>query len=242
MLAALRKLESVDSKTIARFYYELGYAYYHLKEYRNARSAFNYANYGEFRALIAKMTPQYNFVMANAYNSAYFYPKSRELLNLCLSLDRDYSKARELLKVVDNHIDNFAAINLRLPMAKAEENMVRKAARYQEVAEYQLGASKFREALVHVEKALELQPRQAKASILKGVILYHLKQYDESKRILGSIARSSGVSSEDRSAANFALGLVSKGTGDKRNAIVHFKAATYGNFKYASDNELDDLL
>jgi len=241
MLVALRKLESVDSKTIARFYYELGFAYYHLKEYRNARSAFNYANYGEFRPLIAKMTPQYNFVMANAYNSAYLYPKSKELLLLCLALDKDYSKARELLKVVNNHIDNFSAISLRLPLAKAEENMVRKAARFQEVAEYQLGASKYQDALVHVEKALELQPRKAKASILKGVILYYLQEYNESKRILHSIAKSSGVSSEDRSAANFALGILSKETGDKRSAITYFKSANYGNFKYASDKELADL-
>lgn len=242
MLQALRKLESVDSKTIARFYYELGYAYYHLKEYRNARSAFNYANYGEFRALIAKMTPEYNFVMANAYYSAYMYKESKELLLLCLSLDKDYSKARELLKVVNNHIENFNAIALRLPLAKSEENLARKAARFQEVAEYQLGAGKFRDALVNVEKCLELQPRRAKASILKGVLLYHLKQYEESKITLRSIAKSSGVSSEDRSAANFAMGILSKNIGEKRNAIVYFKAATFGNFKYASDKELNDLL
>lgn len=242
MLTALRKLESVDSKTIARFYYELGYAYYHLGEYRNARSAFNYANYGEFRPLIAKMTPQYNFVMANAYYSAYFYPKSQQLLKLCLALDRDYSKARELLKVVSNHIDNGSAIALRLPLAQKEENIVRKAARYQEIAEYQLGAKRYKDALVYVEKAIGLQPRMAKASILKGVILYHLKQYEDAKRSLRSIAQSTGVSSEDRSAANFALGIVSKETGDKRSAITYFKAATYGNFKYASDKELDDLL
>ena len=76
---------------------------------------------------------------------------------------------------------------------------------------------------------------------MKGVILYYLKEYDESKRILYSIAKSSGVSSEDRSAANFALGILSKERGDKRSAISYFKSANYGNFKYASDKELADL-
>ena len=241
MLVALKTIESVEPQKIARFYYELGYAYYHLGEYRQAKAAFNYANYGEFRALIAKMTPQYNFAMASAYNSSYFLPKSAELLKLCLALDKNYSKARELQRTVVNKINNPSAIQLRVSLAEKEANPVRKAQRYLEIAEYQLGASKYKEAIIYTEKALALQPRMYKAQILQGVVYYYMKDYSKSKSLLQSIARNRATTSEIRASANFALGIVAKASGDRRTAIASFKAAQYGNYRYAADNELGKL-
>jgi len=241
MITALKTVRSVESQKIARFYYELGYAYYHLGEYRSAKAAFNYANYGEFRALIAKMTPQYNYAMASAYQSAYLYPQSKELLELCLALDKDYSKARELLRAVGGKINNFSAIQLRIPMVEKEVNPIRKAQRYLEIAEYQLGASKYQEAIAYADKALALQPRYQMAIILQGVANYQLKNYTQAKALLNSVANDRTTDSETRAAASFALGIVSKANGDKRSAIASFKAAQYGNFRYASDKELGEM-
>jgi tetratricopeptide (TPR) repeat protein len=241
MLTALRNLQTVESQKIARFYYELGYAYYHLGDHRSARAAFNYANHGEFRALIAKMTPQYNYAMANAYYSSYFFSEAEQLLKLSLSLDKNYTKSRQMLKIVNGKINNFPAINLRSPLAQSEPNPVVKAKRLLDLAEYQLGARKYKDALLSTQTALELQPRLYKAAILQGVLYFKLKNYDESKRILRSLANNRSMDSDSRAAANFALGLVSKSTGDRRMAIASFKAANYGNFRYASDNELNKL-
>jgi len=239
---AIPMLNAESPEEAARYYYELGYALHKLKNYEKANEIFKKANYGQYRTLIAEMTPQYNYALASAYLKVYEFKRAKELLEYTLSIDPTFTQAHELMsRIASATSDKTAVLEHKKTALATERDPVRKAARYRELCEMQLEAGLYDDAVLSAEECLKLQPKNYNATFIKALALYKKKNSDQAKNVLAELIAFPGLDLETKAQYNFALGIMGKATNDKNLATNAFKAATYGLFRYAAIKELDTL-
>ncbi|MCS7005453.1 MAG: tetratricopeptide repeat protein [Cytophagales bacterium] len=239
---AIPQLTTESPEEAARYYYELGYALHKLKQYEKANEIFKKANYGQYRSLIAEMTPQYNYNLALAYLKVYEYKKAKELLEYTLSMDPTFTQAHEMMsRIAQANTDRTAVLEHKKTAIATEKDPVRKSARYRELCELQLESGFYDDAIFSADECLKIQPKNYNASFIKALALARKKNYEEAKNILNELIAFPGLDLDTKAQYNFALGLISKTMNDKNLATNAFKAATYGIYRYAAIKELDML-
>ncbi len=243
MLKATAILKSDDPKEFAKFYYELGYAYYHLDKYNDARIAFDKANFGPFKALIFKMTPPYFFNLAFSYYKVYEIEESKKYLEIALKIKPDFTQAHDLLlKIVGVSADKTAVIESMKRAAEYEKDPQKKAIHLTTLCENQFYAGKYQDAVASANACLAIQPQNSQIAFIKVMSLYKLKKPDEGITILQNMTKLTNLEQELRTQYNFALGLLYSKTGkDLKMAETAFKKADYAGFKYAAILEIENI-
>lgn len=243
MLKATSLLKSDDPKEFAKFYYELGYAYYNLEKYNDSRIAFDKANFGPFKALIFRMTPPYFFNLAMSYYKVYEIEESKKYLEMALKIKTDFTQAHDLLlKIVAMSADKNAVIESMKRAAEYEKEPQKKAANLASLCENQFFAGKYQDAITSANAYLAIQPQNTQISFLKVMCLYKLKKADEGISLLQNLTKIPTLEQDVRAQYNFALGLLYSKTGkDMKMAETAFKKADFAGFKYAAIVEIENI-
>ena len=234
-------VESVETRYVAKFYYELGFAYYQKGQYRNARAAFTYAKHDEFEPLIARLSPDYNFALSKAYFRAHLYEDALNAVDKCLAFDKDFDGAVELREKILERVDNLGAIKVRQNYLSVEIDPSRKADKKAELSMLLLGADKYAQAIKMADECLSVKPNHWKVIMAKARALWLMGNRVGAKRELQRVIDALGTSGNLGGQASFMLGkilLEENNPGDARKA---FKAAQHGIFYKAAEYELFGL-
>lgn len=241
MIKATSILRSDDPKEFAKFYYELGYAYYHLEKYNDARLAFDKANHGPFKLLIFRMTPPYFYNLAISYFKVYEIEESKKYLENALKIKTDFTQAHDLLlKIVAMKADKNAIIESMKRAAEYEKDSQKKAMNLANLCENQFSAGKYQDALTSANACLAIQPQNSPIAFIKAICLHRLKKSEEAITILQNLTKQPALEQDARAQYNFALGLIYSKTGkDVKMAENTFKKADFAGFKYAAMLEIE---
>ncbi|MBB6462473.1 tetratricopeptide repeat protein [Flammeovirga kamogawensis] len=240
---ALNYVPSDKHSQTARFYYELGYAYYNLEEYEKLANVLSKANYGPYKKLVAKLTPEYKYWIALCYFQIYDFDKSTNLLFNALKQDQSNLKLHELqIKIAEVTSDKSEQIRKAYMMIENLEDKQMKAKVYEDVANWQLSSEKFQEAVVSCDSALELDPYNYLVKYTKAVALFKQDKTDESIVVLEDLVKYNGLDVKTKSKYYFTLGIAAMKENELDIAINSFKSAKLDKtFKVAADDILNYL-
>lgn len=239
---ALKQLSNDEPQKNAGLYYELGYAYHQLGKYKESAKALRDADYGSFRAKIFKLTPVYFFRLATAYYQTFHYNECEQLLDKVLEMKKDYSIAHELkVKVAEKKSDQSLKIESLKTSIHAEKNTNKKAAKLAQLCMSLHESGKYAEALDAANQSLDLMSNNFQLMFLKSTVLTKLSKNDEAIALIKKLAQKHGLNQNVKAQYNFALGQLYESTGNTKLAIVSYKKARFGIFKYASSDRLMKL-
>ena len=238
VLKALELLKTDRPAQVARYYYELGFAYHNLGAYALARQAFERANYGIYKKKIAEMMPKFYYHMATAYHKIYDFAHAQTFIDICLEIDSTYVYAHELqLKLARLNIDRSAVIENQKKTIALTSDSQTKAKRYEDLAHIQFLDKRLLAAIVSADSCLSISPENHRVIFVKAIALYKLNQPLIAITELKKVIQKHGFNFEIKARFNFALGIIYKQVGDFSNADHAFKRASYGIFRTAALKE-----
>ncbi|NLR91302.1 MULTISPECIES: tetratricopeptide repeat protein [Flammeovirga] len=239
---ALNFTPNNNSQT-ARFYYELGYAYYNLEEYQLLNSVIEKANYGSYRKLVAKLTPEYKYWIAMCYYQIYDFDKSTNLLFDALKQDHSNVKAHELqIRIAEVTSDKSEQIDKAYMMIDNLQDKHRKSKIYEDIANWQLSSQLYDESVESCDSALILDEYNYNVKYTKAVALFKMNKLQESIDVLNELVNYNGLDVKTKAKYHFTLGIAAMKNEKVDLAINSFKSAKLDkNFKIAADDALTYL-
>jgi len=217
-------LVTMQQKEHAKYYFELGYAHYHLKEFKEANNAFKQAEYGVFIGKIKQFKPQYFLSIATAYYKVHENDMSREYVDKALEVQESYPYAHVMMAQLAKreNEDPSSMIESLKTAASHETNFVKKVQLYDKIAELQIDSKQYDACLKTLEESLKIKSDDPTAWFEKAIALYKMGRYGDASNTLNTILRKT---SDRRMKANmhFLLGLTSK----KDNKLEEAKRAFY---------------
>lgn len=240
---ALKYVTSNNKNHLARFYYELGYAYYNLEEYDKLDAVLEKANYGSYRKLVVKLTPEYKYWIALCYYEIYDFEKSTDLLYTALKQDQSNLKVHELqIRIAEVTSDKTEQIQKAYHMIDNLENEQMKVQTYQDVAAWQLGSEHYEDAIKSCDATLELDEYNYIVKYTKAVALFKLNKFDEAIDVLKELVDYNGLDVKTKSKYHFTLGIAAMKEKEYDLAINSFKSAKLDKtYKVAADEVISYL-
>lgn len=243
MVNATNKLTTREPQRVAKYFYELGYAYNKLGEYEKASEAFKFANFGPYKALIAKLSPQYYTAAASAYIKINDFEKAKEMLNQALKMQKDFSYAYILYaSIAKMEADQSEAVKMFQKALKTEPENQKIAKIYQSIAELQLDNNRFQEAINAADAYLKLDEKDYRIKFIQAIAHYKLKNYKQAIIVLENLVNYPGLDVESKSKFEFTLGIVYKEIKNIEQAKQAFKRAQVGSFKTVALMEEEELI
>jgi tetratricopeptide (TPR) repeat protein len=180
ILAIEGKIANLHQSENAKYYYQLGYACYHLGAYEEASKAWNKANYGNFKTQIEVFSAPYLSKLAESYAQIQDWEKARALAEQTLRIDAQNATAYTILaKVEAQKRPMAAALELYQQAARYEKDLKRSALLYEEIASCYLAQNDYQAALQAAENGLTFSSTHKNLLYLKSLALFHLKRYQE---------------------------------------------------------------
>jgi len=241
MLKATAFITSQDPRDFARFYYELGLAYYKLGKYTEAQQAFAKANHGPYKSKIFEMSPLYFQYLSTSYYKVYELEESKKMAEQAIKIKPDFSSAHEMLVNISRMtLDQTAVIKQQKLAAESKKEPVEKALALAKVAQSELGAGLYNEAIASADACLAIQPSNYNVAFIKAVALAKLNKYNESMTMINDILiKFQGVDPETKAQVYFLQGLVFNKMKNTKAANEAFKKAEqHPAFKHAAIHEL----
>ncbi|NME72598.1 tetratricopeptide repeat protein [Flammeovirga aprica] len=240
---ALEYVKSSNKSHLARFYYELGYAYYNLEEYDKLEGIIDKANYGSYRKLVLKFTPEYKYWVALCYYEIYDFEKSTDLLYTALKQDQSNLKVHELqIKIAEVTSDKTEQIQKAYHMIDNLDDEQMKVKTYQDVATWQLGSEHYLDAIKSCDETLALDEYNYIVKYTKAVALFKLNRTKESMDVLNELVKYNGLDVKTKSKYYFTLGIVAMKEKEYDLALHSFKSAKLDKtYKVAADEIISYL-
>lgn len=246
MLSAVSKLQDAQPAQSAKFYYELGLAYNNLGDYQNAKKAWEKANFGNYRKLIAaelsKNSPGFYYKKAVSYYSAGNYDESRAEVQKALELQSNFGAGYLLMGKIDKKQGNYGqAITNYSTALGMESDPRRKLSLLQMLANLQMDSGDYSGALSSANQVLQEQSSDLRTIYIKALSQYHLGQFNAAISTAETGLVTTGIDANNKAKFNFLVGMAAKNT-DVEKAKTAFRSAMYGPFKPAAKSELDKLM
>lgn len=240
--ATVKLANNRDPHVTAKFYYELGLAQSRLGDHAGASESFKNANFGPYKALIAKMSPRYYVNAAISYIQLYDFEESLNMLNTALEMQKNFAQAYVMMaKISEKQANQSEAISKLQIAAQNEEEPKLRANIYRDIAEMCIGNGRYDEALKAVTEALKLESKNHHLTFLKGVCFYQKKEYKTASTAFDELAGNPAIDFETRGKYSFILGLCYKKMNNLELARNSFKAVTIGPFKTLAQMEHDEI-
>ncbi|PWJ36065.1 tetratricopeptide repeat protein [Sediminitomix flava] len=241
--AGLDILRGSSPKETARFYYEQGYASYHLHEYDQLSDILSKANYGPYRALVTKMTPTYKYRVAKSYFEIYEYEKARELLSDAMMIDNSNPKVHELqIEIAHATTDKSEIIAFNNEILAHEENPVTRAQKHAELAQLYLVQGKYQQAIKMADMCLQQMPEHYLVGYIKAISYYKSENTKKAVDQLKELVKYRGLDLETKAQYNFSLGVIANEYGEWDTAKRALKTARLDNsYRYAATELLEEI-
>jgi tetratricopeptide (TPR) repeat protein len=162
----------------SRFYYELGYALYHLKEYKEAFVAWEKAYYGPYKVKIEVFSPGFFNKLALAYFAIYDFETATEYITLISKIDENHLESQALaLKIKKEKAIDYEVLSFQEKAAEQADESGKKSNYYKEICKAYLATNQLPKALEAVTKALEAKSKDIETLFLQAVIHYKQKKF-----------------------------------------------------------------
>lgn len=233
--AALPQLAGKAPEENARYYLQLGIAHFQLKNYAKAKDALAKANYGTFKNQIVRMTPEYHYAVAQAFQQMYLFDEAKRYLDKTLEIEPTYTLARDLQLTIANQLVNHA---LKIEALKNaiwhENNQENRAKKYGDLARYYLENQQFEHAYLAAQECLKTLPSRYDIRYLYALALYRAGKKSEGLSELQHLTALSSISNDLRSLFAFTLGRLYQEAGDKAKAETYLKKVSTPIFRMAA--------
>ncbi len=231
------KLRTLHISESARFYYELGYAYFKQNEYEQAYQVWKRAYYGDFKSRINRYHPNYYFQLASAYAEMYELETSRiylgEVLKIRPEMPEAYLLQSDLLKKAARHPER---ITLHEKALSLTTNNAQKSRIYLQLAELYLQQQDYKSCLKAAREGISLSPQVPELYFFEVVALFHLERPLESRPSLETLIQNTRFNTK-KSLYLFWLGMTYQREGNSRKALELFSQVADDPYKTAALEE-----
>lgn len=240
---ATTKLRTTSNQKRASYYYELGYAYFHLGKTEKAQEAWKEAHYGKYKKLIARYNPQYFYHIASAYFEIYDYENAEKNLFNTLKLDKNYTQAYFMLAQIQ---ERKAVVDAGLAYYRTalnqEDTPHKKIKMMSVVAKKMMEGQAYDQALEVIEDYTRLYPEERNMLFMKGLALHHLGEYEQAAQVLEGMIKSTAIDHKTKAKYHFLLAEIYKNANLPERAKLAYRSARYGTFYRAADEEYGKIV
>ncbi|MCU0450217.1 MAG: tetratricopeptide repeat protein [Bernardetiaceae bacterium] len=238
----ITELASADPKEKAKYYYELGYAYYRLGQFENAWDTWKNANIPPFKNKIARYDPKVYLSNAICYYKVYDFAKARENAEIALKMQPNLSQAYMVMAEVDQkETKQEAAIANYNKALAVEADPARKAEIYKSMAYVLMQSGRFNDAVNASVNSLKNNPSDYNLHFLQAGAYFRMKNYAEAARVVEALLGNPALDNESKAQFNFALANVYRLGNQMDKAKAAYKRAEVGSFARTAQLELAAL-
>ncbi len=242
---ASQRLAATPPAEKAKYYYGLGVAYSQLGDHTNAKKAWDKANFGPYKALIAKELEKNNHVHYYKVAVSYYlqgeYDISESYLTKALDLDSGFASAYVLKgKISAKQGNHTKAIEYYQQAISMEDDPAKTAQIRVLEAGIHLDNQQGQRALAAIRPAVALAPANTEWQFMKARAAYLAGEYREAIITVEKLL-TTNPDAKTKAKYNFLLGMAAKHTLDEEKAADAFKHALYGPYKAAARVELEKL-
>jgi tetratricopeptide (TPR) repeat protein len=237
---AMPEIPGNDPKVKAKYWYELGYAYYRLNQFDNAWETWkNVANLGPYRMKIAKYDPKVYLNNAMCYLKIYDYAKAKENADIALKMQPNLSQAYVIMAEADRRESKHEiAIGHYNKAISVEAEPARKAELHKALAFALMESQRFGEVVNAAMLGLKANPGDYNLHFLQAAAYYRMKNYGEATKVLENLLGNPALDAESKGQFNFALGVAYKLANQAEKAKAAFRRAESGSFARSAQLEL----
>lgn len=239
---AIMALLTGDPRVTAKYYFELGLAHYKLKEFEIAQEVFKKANFGPFRAKIAKMSPQYYSSAANCFLSVNDMATSKLMLNKVLEIQDNISDVHLMLsKIAQREADHSLAIEELKKAIKIEEDKKKLGVIYHELVQLLIDNKRYTEGIEMAQAFLENNPKDYEMMFKKGSAQYLENDLRSAAFTMEDVTKMQGIDIMSQFKYQFLLGLVYRDLEELVLAEQAFKKASNAMYKQTAEMEVFEI-
>ncbi len=221
------------------YFYELGRAYFGVKEYAKSLEAFKKADGGEYRLKVSQFSAEYFMSIAHVYYNVFEFDRSQDFLDITLALNPILSEGLELQKKLAGvRLEKAKLIEALRTAIESEKDENALLQKYRELAIYYNQSGQYIDAMDACVKYLSRRERDIEMTFLQAMSEMQIKKYDEASAMLSRMVKSPAISPAQRALLSFGLGLIYKNQGQLDLAEESFKNAYAGSFKNAAGHEM----
>ncbi len=241
MESATQTLGSDDPKQIAKFYYELGYAYHHLKDYEKKEQAFLKANVGPFKTLVAKLTPEYFYNLGSSYAKVYDLSNADLMLKEALNIDPNHTATNKLLAEIAIKSEHHPkmAIDYYKKAIEGEEDYKKAVKLYDTVIELLLSSEEYTEAIKLADECLSKALNARNILLMKSMALHKTDKTKDALVILDKLILDANLTQIEIVKYNFAAGIMHRSEKEFDRAKAAFSKAGKGPFSTVAQREFE---
>lgn len=228
------KLEAVAA---APFYYELGFAYYHIGDYKNANTNFENGYQGQYKSLISKLQPSHFFNVAYGFSMIYEYETTDKMLQTVLKIDPTFARAYDLLADIaikqEHHHMGILYYEKAVKGLAGQDQYVEEIY-VNKLIPSLINAERYTEGIKICDEALKLFPNSRSIKYLKAIAYHHLNKNNEAIAIMDLVMAEPGIPAQEEGLYHFALGMMHKANNNNEAAKNSLRSASKGAYTNAS--------
>ena len=233
------KIATLHPSENARYYYQKGYAYYHLDNFEEAFKTWSKASYGNFKNRIEEFSPARYAYLAEAYAEVREFNEAQAYAEKALKIDPNNASGYfTLANLQDSKATSNVDKTLQLyyQAAKFEKDLKRSTQIYEQIARLELSKDNYENTLKATNNGLLFNSGNKNLLYLNGLALFHLHKHQEAAEALQK-ALAQMRDPVDHSRCMFLLGLVYRNGGKLDIARRAFANVQTQPFKMAAANE-----
>ncbi len=238
------QIKTQQAKDNAKYYYELGYAYYYMEDYEKARFAFERTQTTKYWQMTEKLGAKYFCRLALAYQKFHENETSKKYLDMAEKIQKDLPEVHvlraQLSKRLTGKAGNQSTISHYENAVKTEPNPAKRENIYEKIAEMYLEAENYEGALRTSDEALKLNPNDAKATLNKINALYKVGKNKEAMELAQNTLKQK-MDPPTAADITFLLGLAAKKMNDKAVAKQAFFQLAKTSLRDAAEVELKSM-
>jgi tetratricopeptide (TPR) repeat protein len=235
------QLKTMQAKDNAKYYYELGYAYYFMEDFEKSRFAFEKTQTTKYWQMTEKFGAKYFCRLAFAYQKFHDNDVCKRYLDQAEKIQKDLPEVHvlraQLSKRLTGKNTNQSTITHYENAVKTEPNPAKRESIYEKIGEMYLENENYDGALRTSDEALKLNPNDTKAIINKINAYYKLNKNKEAVE-LAQNALKQKMDAPSAADITFLMGLCAKKMGDKTIAKQAFFQLGKTSLRDAAEMEL----
>ncbi|MCS7004057.1 MAG: tetratricopeptide repeat protein [Cytophagales bacterium] len=240
---AIALLPSKEPKVIAKYYFELGFAHNKLKEYDKAHEAFKHANFGVYKPIIAKLSPEYYTMAAQSYMLMGDLDEAKQLLDIALQMNPEYTRAYILqANLAQRRTNQTVAINYYKKAASLEKDPKVLESIHTNLIRLLLDNGMYDDVIALAEDAVRHDEKNFHILFAEGIALHRKKELSKAVQAFEALEQFHHTLSPDQKAQfHFMLGITYKEMKEFAKAKEHFHKAMHGAMKAIAEIELEEM-
>lgn len=227
----------------AKYYYELGKAYYKMGEYERAADVLPKADYEPYKRRVYYMQSEFLMKKAEALSKLLFYKEALNITNLVLRMNSEHQKAIELKTnlISKKKADRAKIISEIEKSIDPDGDRIKQAEKHSKLAVMNFEEGNFEKAANHGEQYLFVKPKNLKMNYLVSIAQFNNGNSDSALETLKVLTRIPQSDAQLKANSFFAMGLIYKKENRLKDAYIAFKKSSYSRLGEVAASEIQEV-